>query len=200
MQKTTFRRLNFRSFSPARQSGAGRFSQFCAAMLLGLVVAGCSTSGTEQAGVATSGEPRVTQAELQAFCPRITLREGTSFFNSYEKGGNGDSNRVIYQASIAEVTRDCRRDGGNLTINVAAAGRIVPGPKFRSGSLTMPIRVVVMQGDKVLSSTLRKQVVPVTNAQSATQFLFSEASVSVPEVSSRSLEIFIGFDEGLTKG
>ncbi|WOC15312.1 hypothetical protein [Pseudochrobactrum sp. MP213Fo] len=194
MQKTTFRRLNLRS------SNFASFSRLGVAALLGLAVAGCSTSGTEPAATTASGEPRVTQTDLQVFCPRITLREGTSFFSTYEKGGNGDSNRVVYQASIADVTRDCRRDNGNLNITVAAAGRVVPGPKFRSGTITMPIRVAVMQGDKVISSTLHKQAVSVTNSQAATQFLFSGASFSVPESSARQVEIFIGFDEGPTKG
>ncbi|HWD12894.1 MAG TPA: hypothetical protein VG519_06020 [Pseudochrobactrum sp.] len=191
MQKSTFGRLNPLSMRFARLGGAA---------VLGLLVAGCSTSGNQQAATSTSGEQRVTQAELQAFCPRISLREGTSFFSTYEKGGNGDSNRVVYQASISDVTRDCRRDNGNITINVAAAGRVVPGPKFRNGTITMPIRVVVMQGDKILSSNLHKQAVAMNNSQSATQFLFSGTSVSVPEASARQVQIFIGFDEGPQKG
>lgn len=196
MQKSLFGRLNPHSFKPSRFAGIARLGSVA---LLGLVLAGCSTSGSEQAATSTSGEPRVTQADLQAFCPSVSLREGTSFFSSYEKGGNGDSSRVIYQASIADVTRDCRRDGGNLTITVAAAGRVVPGPKFRSGTITMPIRIVVMQGDTVVSSTLHKQAVAMTNSQSATQFLFSGQSVSVPEASARQTQVIVGFDEGPQK-
>lgn len=196
MQKSLFGHSNLHSVKPARFAGMAKLG---AAALLGLVLAGCSTSGSEQPATSISGEPRVTQADLQAFCPSVRLREGTSFFSSYEKGGNGDSNRVIYQASIADVTRDCRRDGANLTITVAAAGRVVPGPKFRSGTITMPIRIVVMQGDTVVSSTLHKQAVSMTNSQAATQFLFSGQSVSVPEASARQTQVFVGFDEGPQK-
>lgn len=189
MQKSTFGRFNPLSTRFARLGGAA---------VLGLIVAGCSTSGN-QPQTSTSGEPRVTQADLQAYCPRISLREGTSFFSTYEKGGNGDSNRVIYQASISDVTRDCRRDNGNLTITVAAAGRVVPGPKFRNGTITMPIRVVVMEGDKVVSTKLHKQAVAMNNSQAATQFLFSGTPVTVPEATSRQVQIFVGFDEGPQK-
>ena len=191
MQKSTFGRLNPLSL---------RFTRLGGAALLGLLVAGCSTSGSQQGAVSTTGEQRVTQADLQAYCPRISLREGTSFFSTYEKGGNGDSSRVVYQASISDVTRDCRRDNGTLTITVAAAGRVVPGPKFRNGTINMPIRVVVMEGDKVISTKLHKQAVAMNNSQSATQFLFAGTPVSVPEASSRQVQIFIGFDEGPNKG
>ncbi len=199
MQKTAFGRFNLSSIQSARIAGAGKAARLGAAALLGLIVAGCSTSGNQQPATSTSGEPRVTQTELQAFCPRISLREGTSYFSTYEKGGHGDSNRVIYQASISDVTRDCRRDGSNLVMTVAAAGRVVPGPKFRNGSITMPIRVVVMEGDKVLSSNLHKQSVAMNNSQAATQFLFTGTPVTVPEASARRIQIFIGFDEGSQK-
>lgn len=199
MQKSPFGRLNLHSVKSSLAVKSNLAAKLGAAALFGLALAGCSTSGSEQAATAASGEQRVTQADLQAFCPSVSLRAGTAFFSTYEKGGNGDSNRVIYQASIADVTRDCRRDNGNLTITVAAAGRVVPGPKFRSGTITMPIRIVVMQGDTVVSSTLHKQAVSMTNSQSATQFLFSGQSVSVPEATARQTQVFIGFDEGPQK-
>ena len=189
MQNSTFGRLNPLSTRFARLGGAA---------LLGLIVAGCSTSN-QQPTVSTSGEQRVTQADLQAFCPRISLREGTSYFSTYEKGGNGDSARVIYQAAISDVTRDCRRDNGNLTITAAAAGRVVPGPKFRNGTITMPIRVVVMEGDKVVSSNLHKQAVSMTNSDAATQFVFTAPQISVSEATARQVQIFIGFEEGPQK-
>lgn len=199
MQKTAFRRFNFSSFNLSRCGISGATVKASAAVLLGLIVAGCTTSGGSQSAATVASEPRVTQNDLQIYCPRITLREGTSYFSTYEKGGQGDSERVIYQASISDVTRDCRRDNGNLTITVAAAGRVVPGPKFRNGTITMPIRVAVLQGDKVISSTLHKQAVKMDNAQAATQFLFSGTPFTVPEASARQVQIFIGFDEGPKK-
>ena len=32
---------------------------------------------------------RSSQSELRAYCPPVTLREGTAFFNTYEKGATG---------------------------------------------------------------------------------------------------------------
>lgn len=200
MQKTTFRHFNHHSQPSAAHQSAGRFARWGLAAMLGLGVAGCSTSGNQQPTTTATGEPRVTQAELEAFCPRISLREGTAFFSTYEKGGQGDNTRVMYQASISDVTRDCRSSGGTVTINVAAAGRVVPGPKFRGGTVSLPIRVAVLQGDKVLSSNLHKQAVAMPNMDSAAQFLLSGATVSVPESAVRQVEILIGFDEGPTKG
>ena len=57
----------------------------------------------------------------------MTLREGTAFFNSYEKKGDGDPTKLIYQSSIG-VTRTCSYSGGMITINIAVAGKAVLGP------------------------------------------------------------------------
>lgn len=171
-----------------------------AALTFLVAAAGCSTSGGDSAGTVSKqtnvAQPRITQSELEAYCPKISLREGTAFYNNYEKGGDQDSERVIYQASLADVTRDCHRNGGMLNIKIAAAGRVVPGPKFKPGTITMPIRVVVMQGETVAYSHLYKHPVAVQSAQSATQFLFNVDNVSLPEPTSRNVLIMVGFDEG----
>ncbi|MDT4884618.1 hypothetical protein FQZ97_1207770 [compost metagenome] len=71
----------------------------------------------------------------------------------------------------------------------------MPGPKYESGNITMPIRVAVHQGDKVIYSKLHKQTVNVTGG-GATQFVFSDKGISIPSDSARSVQIFVGFDEG----
>ncbi|MBB2970046.1 hypothetical protein [Mesorhizobium sp. RMAD-H1] len=174
------------------------------AMALALAAAGCTTkgdgSGTTAGGTtplpSTSGEQRISESELRAYCPNVTLREGTAFFNTYEKGGEKDNARIIYQAAITDVTRACQYAPGTTTVDVAAAGKIVPGPKFKAGTITMPIRVVVTQGDSVLYSKLHKHQVSVTNPSSATQFVFNDRGISFPTPAEKSIQIFVGYDEG----
>lgn len=170
------------------------YSIVTVAMLLG--VAGCNTSSGTGATVATNGEKRISETELRAFCPSIVLREGTAFFSTHEKGGNGDPTRLIQQATLSETTRACQYGDGNITMDVAAAGRIVPGPKFKPGTYTMPIRVAVVQGDAVIYSKLHKQAVSVTNSDSATQFVFTDKAISFPRPTAANVQVFVGFDEG----
>jgi hypothetical protein len=171
-----------------------------------LAVAGCqsgdsgsvlgSATGTTTDSAAKPAEEKVKESDLRGYCPRVTLRDGTAFFNSYAKGGQDDPAKLLYQASITNVTRSCKRSDGMVNITVAVAGRVVPGPAGAPGTITMPIRIAVVQGETVLYSQLHKHQVAVGDASAATQFVFNDPNISLPEPSQRDIQIFAGYDEG----
>ncbi|MBL8584536.1 MAG: hypothetical protein JNL61_20220 [Rhizobiaceae bacterium] len=167
---------------------------------LALAAAGCQ-SGDGAGALTTSSAPtpaegKILQSELVAYCPAVLLREGTAYFNSYARGGEGDPSKVIHQGAIAEVTRSCSRVDGSLTIDVAAAGRVVPGPLAKPGTVTMPIRVVVLRGSEILYTKLHKFPVDVATIDAATQFVFNDPNVVIPVPSEQNIQVFVGFDEG----
>lgn len=180
------------------------FATFAVGALL-LAVAGCQSGGSDNAvaGVDTTAPPpptgKITESELRAYCPSITVRDGTAAFATYAKGGQDDSSKMIYQASIANGTRACTRADGSMTINVAVAGRIVPGPMGQAGSITLPIRVAVTQGGEPVYSQLHQYKVTVSDTTSATQFLFKDPNVVIPIPPDGAARIFVGFDEGQDK-
>lgn len=171
-----------------------------AVVLAGLALAGCQSNDTAGALGLGGGQQqeKITPEELRAFCPRVTLRDGTAYFNTYEKGGQDDPNKVIYQASISDVTRACTYGPGTMTINVAVAGRVVNGPVGKPGTITMPIRVAVMRGEEVLYSQIHQYQVNVA-ATGATQFVFNDPNVSIAATNDRNVQIFAGYDEGPPK-
>lgn len=167
-----------------------------------LAVAGCQSGGNSNSTtVAADGQAqaKVTEADLRAYCPPITLREGTAYFNSYAKGGQDDPSKVIHQASITDVTRNCSRAGGMLTINVAVAGKVVPGPAGAAGAVKMPIRVAVVRGEEVLYSKLHNFQTTISDTSSATQFVFNDPAVTIPEPAEQNVRIYAGYDEGPPK-
>ncbi|AAN29429.1 lipoprotein, putative [Brucella sp. 10RB9215] len=184
----------------ASQNRSSLFPVFATVLLASL--AGCTTSGTENGAnsslptKATSGEKRISETELRAYCPSVSLRDGTAFFNTYEKGGDKDPERVIYQAALTDTTRSCQYGNGTLTMDIAGAGKVVPGPKYKTGTIVMPIRVAIRQGDQVVYSKLHKQRVSITNPDTATQFVFNDKGVTIPMPDKQNVQIFIGFDEG----
>jgi len=175
----------------------GRFNAVLAVSCLALAVAGCQSGGSGQADSAP--QEKVRQSELRAYCPPVTLREGTAFFNSYAKGGQDDPSKLAYQAAITDVTRSCSNADGVMTLNVAAAGKIVPGPAGAPGNVTMPIRVVAVRGDEVLYTKLHNYQVSAGGASSATQFVFNDPAVSFPTPAERNILLYVGFDEGPPK-
>ena len=194
----------FLASSPAKS-----FRNFSAVIALAAVLAGCQSSseqggpidlgiGEDQSGsqIAAADSGQITDVELRAYCPRVELRDGTAFYNTYERGKQDEADSIIYQASLAEVTRSCNYGSGALQMTVAAAGRVVPGPKSRSGNINMPIRVAVVQGETVLYSKLHKYPVQISDGVGATQFVFNDTEIVIPAPQSRNVTVFIGYDEG----
>ncbi|MER9018814.1 hypothetical protein [Mesorhizobium sp. M0898] len=210
----------------------GRFVAGVALTGFMLAAAGCQSSdngilgfGKKDATPPPPPDPKVLSSQLQAYCPKVTLRDGTAFFNTYAKSGPkpkkkpdvaaeeaaqpavdaagvdqpDDSAKIIYQASITDVTRDCSRANGSLSMKIAVAGKVVPGPMFTPGTITMPIRIAVMHGTEVLYSQLHSYQVQVTDPSSATQFVFTDSSVVVPEPTAKDYQAYAGYDEGAPK-
>jgi hypothetical protein len=197
----------FRSFN-------GRFLAGVALSGFMLAVAGCQSGDKSVLGVGgdqqAKVDTRIKASELLAYCPAVTLRDGTAYFNTYAKGGKkakqadpeaaadeqDASADIVYQAAITDVTRDCSRNAGTLTMRVAVAGKVVPGPKGSAGTINMPIRVVVVHGTDVLYSQLHQHKVQVSDMSTATQFLFTDANVVIPEPTARDYQVYAGYDEG----
>lgn len=166
-----------------------------------LLVAGCQSGDTASVlqpspsdAQAAQQQEMVRESDLRGYCPRVTLRSGEAVLDSYDKGGEGDAKKLRYQASVSEVTRDCRRSNGMLSITVALAGRVVPGPAFGGGQVTLPVKIVMQQGANTIQSGVQPYAVNVSDTSTATQFVFTGQPVTIPEPSQRDIQIFAGFD------
>ena len=176
-----------------------------------LAAAGCQSgdsSGGSSGGILGFGggdkqkqpeEGKVLASELRAYCPTVTLKEETGSINRYAKGGDGDPAKLSFQASISEATRSCSRQTGMLAMQVAVAGRVVPGPAGASGTVTLPIKVTVIRSDgEVLYSQTQNQQISLGGNQ-VQQFVFNDRNVVVPIPEDNTLQVFAGFDTGPAK-
>ena len=180
-----------------------RLVQYPALSIFIAVAAGCQSGDTAKV-LDTGDQPKpaqqkVTEAELRGFCPRVTLRDGTAYFNTYARGGQDDPTKVVYQASISDVSRACTTTDGLLTMKVAVAGRVVPGPAFAAGTIDMPIRIVAVHGSEVLYSQIHHYKVNISDPTAATQFIFSDPDVSFALPADRAVQVYAGYDEGPKK-
>lgn len=137
---------------------------------------------------------------VQAYCPKILLLDQTAVYRSYAKGGQDNPDKLLYQASLADSTRQCTANETTMTINVMVQGRIVEGPAGAPGQTTLPMLVQVVDGEKVLYS--QKVAFPVTIPSGGGQFLFNKTDVQIPNAvggASRFSTVQIGFDTGPAK-
>lgn len=133
--------------------------------------------------------------ELRAFCPPAVLRENDANIRNFERGGDGDASRLVYQASVSEISRSCRYEGQTVTATVGLAGRVVPGPRGQTGTVTLPIRVVAMQGSNVVYSQTHQYQVQIADTAGATQFVFTDPNVTFVVPADRGVRILAGFDQ-----
>lgn len=181
------------------------FTRLLPAIALAAALAGCQSGGGVTGMLGIGGKKRtaeppveeVEQVDLEAYCPIVRLREGTSYYTSYIRARRDenpeDPDNVIYQASIAEVTRSCNYTGGQLAMTVGVAGKVVPGPKIEPGSVNVPIRIAVLRGEEVLYSELHQYPVAVATS-GATQFVFTDPNVVIPIPTARNILVLAGYD------
>jgi len=162
-------------------------------MLAALMLSAACTKTPALSEAAQPSEPRISESELRAYCPRVALPDRDAFYTVYERGGEEDPKRIIYQVAIDKVTRACRYAGQQITMEVAAAGRVVPGPKFNVTSLNLPLYVRAQRGAEVLYEKTQQLAVSALARGEAAQFLFKDEAVVFEQPTARNVQIFVGF-------
>jgi len=159
-------------------------------------LAGCNATETMRTERATA-QANVAPV-VQAYCPQVVIRTDTGFHRSYVGKATDDQSKLIYQASLADVTRSCTANETTLTINVMAQGRVVAGPAGKTGDVSLPIMVEVVDGENVIYSqkvAFNATIPP----EGSGQFIFQKPDVSIPNAAggaSRFTTVRIGFDTG----
>ena len=150
---------------------------------------GLQIGQNNQADAEQGVDKKLDAKVVQGNCPQITLRDGTAYLRKYARGGEDDSEKVLFQAAIADTTRQCSVTGDQMTINVVVAGCAASGPAGKPGPIKMPIRVVVLENrsNRVIYSELTDLETKLLAGNPTTQFLFSKPGVTIPIADSRSV-------------
>lgn len=175
--------------------------RFAPVLLSAALIAGCTSADPRSVlGGGDNQQPAVDAATnaavVQGTCPAVILREGTAYYTTYSKGGDGDPAKVIHQASISDTTRQCRISGDQMVMTVVVSGRVVGGPQAKTGNVNLPFRVAVLNGENVLYSELQKHPVALVEGGPAQQFIYTNATVTFPASTSRTAKLYAGFDPG----
>lgn len=191
----------------------GKISRGLLAVSLIAVLSGCDTTmgppdssfaptkGSQPVVMPRASSPSNENATpvVQAYCPQVVLPEQTAIYQSYARGGEKSADKLAYQASFGDMTRQCTANETTLTINVLAQVRLVQGPAGNPGKVTLPILVEVVEGDNVIYS--QKVAFPVDLAAGGTQLIFNKPDVQIPNAAggaSRFTRVRLSFDTGAT--
>ena len=150
--------------NPSRLVAVGRW--FATGMAAGLV-AGCGLStltsglgsgsvfgGSSSTQTAAVNEEELLAAakgdgltsavgEVSASCPKITVLSRDNNITIYESGRAGDGLWVMHRGELTKTARECLVQGGKVTVKYGFSGRVLLGPKGRSGTVSLPVTVAL---------------------------------------------------------
>lgn len=135
------------------------------------------------------------RAALLDYCPPVEIKVGGPAYTVYERGGEGDINRLRYQATFSDFPRNCTDQSGVLTIRLGIAGFLLSGPRGGPGTLTVPIRVEVIQDNDVVVLD-RALPTPVTVPAGAVRGQFARTEeLVVPSPPRENMRVVLSFDQ-----
>jgi hypothetical protein len=142
-------------------------------------------------------EPQFAGGDSQPGCPKFVPWPRDRHLTIYEPGRVGDGLAIMHRGEITKTARECYQSGSRVTVKYGFAGRILLGPRGKSGPISMPITVFVTDSkrEKVTTDALRvDSMVAVENPIgyfSAVRTL----TFDVPEgARPGEFEVFVGFD------
>src|SRR5262245_6613338 len=81
--------------------------------------------------------------EVAHGCPRFQIWSREGYVTIYEPGKVGDGLAVMHRGEITKTARECQIEPGRVTVKYGFSGRVLLGPKGRTGRVTLPLNVFV---------------------------------------------------------
>jgi hypothetical protein len=135
--------------------------------------------------------------DIAGGCPRFQVWPRDHHVTIYEAGKVGDGLAVMHKAEITKTARECQMEPGRVSVKYGFSGRVLLGPKGRSGTVTLPVTVFVTDSKRE-RVTADKVMVDVQVALDKPIGYFSTVrtiSFGVPEgARPGEFEVFVGFD------
>jgi hypothetical protein len=96
---------------------------------------------------ASPGTPTAPpEPENELTCPPVSIRAGASTYAVAAEGKQPVGNDLRFQATITRTARQCTKNGDQITARIGIQGRVIAGPAGAPSSVTIPLRVAVVQG------------------------------------------------------
>ena len=93
-------------------------------------------------------------------CPRFQVWSRDGYVTIYEAGHVGDALSVMHRGEITKTARECNIEPGRVTVKYGFSGRVLLGPKGKSGRVSLPLYVFVTDAkrDKITTEKIKIDV------------------------------------------
>jgi hypothetical protein len=135
--------------------------------------------------------------EVAHGCPRFQVWAREGYVTIYEPGKVGDGLAVMHRGEITQTARECHIEPGRITVKYGFSGRLLLGPKGKSGRVSLPLNVFVTDAKRERIQTEKIKVdVDVALEKPIGYFsLVRTVTIPMPEGSRPAeFEVFVAFD------
>jgi hypothetical protein len=115
----------------------------------------------------------------------------------YEQGRLGDGLAVMHRGEITKTARECQIEAGRVTVRYGFSGRVLLGPKGRTGIVSLPVDVFVTDAkrERILNDKIKVDVDVSLDKPIGYFSVVRSLTFAVPEGSRpREYEVYVGFD------
>ena len=133
-------------------------------------------------------------------CPRFVVGQRDNNLTIYETGRVGDGLAIIHRGEITKTGRECQIEPGKVTIRYGFAGRVLLGPKGKSGTIKLPVVITVTDAkrEKVATDTIKVDVEIAVDKPIGYFSAVKAITIPIPEGSRPGeFEILVGFDRAV---
>lgn len=168
------------------------------------ILGGSTTGSTAPAAVneqdlltAAKAGGEQAAAEASPGCPKFSVWPRDQNLTVYEPGRVGDGLAIMHRGELTKTARECSFEGGRVTVRYGFAGRVLLGPRGKSGPLSLPISVFVTDAkrDKITGEKLRVDATVAVENPIGYFSAVRTVTFDVPEgARPGEFEVFVGFE------
>jgi len=133
-------------------------------------------------------------------CPRFVVGERDANITVYEPGRVGDGLAIMHRGEITKTARECQASPGQVTVRYGISGRVLLGPKGKTGNVALPVKIFVTDSkrEKVAADALSVDVDVAVEKPIGYFSAVKTITITVPEgARAGEFEIFVGFDRSV---
>jgi hypothetical protein len=130
-------------------------------------------------------------------CPRFQVWTRDGYVMIYEQGRVGDGLAVMHRGEITKTARECQIEPGRVTVKVGFSGRVLLGPKGKTGAVSLPLNVFVTDAkrERIVTEKVKVDVDVAVDKPIGYFSAVRSLSFTIPEgVRPAEYEVYVGFD------
>jgi hypothetical protein len=135
--------------------------------------------------------------EVAHGCPRFQVWAREGYVTIYEPGRVGDGLAVMHRGEITKTARECQIEQGRINVKYGFSGRVLLGPKGKSGRVTLPLTVFVTDAkrERIASEKVMIDVDLVLDKPIGYFSVVKSLSFAIPEgTRPAEYEVYVAFD------